>query len=135
MQHKKKAFAGALLAALLFCTLFAACGKQPLPQGVDESEVELSAEATIRMLNEAQYALLMDTMDDTMKSAATAEEWASAWTPAHEAAGEFLKIKEMDIFGKDGYSVAVVKALYENGIVTFTLSYDDALRCAGLYFK
>ena len=74
-------------------------------------------------------------MDDTMKEAISAEEWPEIWQPLAQQLGTFVEVEKHTIVGKDGMAVDVAQAAFENGKLTFTLSYDSSYRLAGLYMK
>ena len=82
-----------------------------------------------------EYDALTDSMDDTMKEAISAEEWPEIWQPLAQQLGTFVEVEKHTIVGKDGMAVDVAQAAFENGKLTFTLSYDSSYRLAGLYMK
>ena len=80
-----------LCAALCLTLLLAACGAK-VPEGMEEEKVKAAAEATVKQLDARDYEALMDTMDDTLKGAMTAEEWAATWQPAADQLGALVEI-------------------------------------------
>ena len=119
---------------LTLCLGLAACGAS-LPEGMDEEQVKQAAETTIAQLVDEDYAALTDSMDETMKAAISAEEWPDVWQPVAEQLGAFVEVEKHTVVGKDGMAVDVVQAAFENGNLTFTLSYDTAYQLAGLCMK
>ena len=119
---------------LVLCLGLAGCGAS-LPDGMDEESVQQAAETTISQLVNEEYDALTDSMDDTMKEAISAEEWPEIWQPLAQQLGAFVKVEKHTIVGKDGMAVDVAQAAFENGKLTFTLSYDSSYRLAGLYMK
>ena len=119
---------------LVLCLGLAGCGAS-LPDGMDEESVQQAAETTISQLVNEEYDALTDSMDDTMKEAISAEEWPEIWQPLAQQLGAFVEVEKPTIVGKDGMAVDVAQAAFENGKLTFTLSYDSSYRLAGLYMK
>lgn len=119
---------------LVLCLGLAGCGAS-LPDGMDEESVQQAAETTISQLVNEEYDALTDSMDDTMKEAISAEEWPEIWQPLAQQLGTFVEVEKHTIVGKDGMAVDVAQAAFENGKLTFTLSYDSSYRLAGLYMK
>ena len=119
---------------LVLCLGLAGCGAS-LPDGMDEESVQQAAETTISQLVNEEYDALTDSMDDTMKEAISAEEWPEIWQPLAQQLGAFVEVEKHTIVGKDGMAVDVAQAIFENGKLTFTLSYDSSYRLAGLYMK
>ena len=119
---------------LVLCLWLAGCGAS-LPDGMDEESVQQAAETTISQLVNEEYDALTDSMDDTMKEAISAEEWPEIWQPLAQQLGAFVEVEKHTIVGKDGMAVDVAQAAFENGKLTFTLSYDSSYRLAGLYMK
>lgn len=128
----KRIFCGVL--ALVLCLGLAGCGAS-LPEGMDEEQIKQAAETTISQLVSEDYAALTSSMDETMKEAISEEDWPGVWQPVAEQLGAFAEVEKHTIVGKDGMAVDVVKAAFENGTLTFTLSYDTSYRLAGLYMK
>ena len=119
---------------LVLCLGLAGCGAS-LPDGMDEESVQQAAETTISQLVNEEYDALTDSMDDTMKEAISAEEWPEIWQPLAQQLGTFVEVEKHTIVGKDGMAVDVAQATFENGKLTFTLSYESSYRLAGLYMK
>ena len=119
-----------LAAALCLCACTAS-----VPEGMDEEQVKQAAEQTIRLLDEQDYTALMHTMDETMRDAITEQQWADTWQPYADSLGALVEVESHSLVEQDGYAVDVAKAAYENGTLTFTLSYDTEYRLAGLYMK
>ena len=69
------------------------------------------------------------------EEAISAEEWPEIWQPLAQQLGAFVEVEKHTIVGKDGMAVDVAQAAFENGKLTFTLSYDSSYRLAGLYMK
>ena len=120
--------------AFALCLGLAGCGGS-LPEGMDEEQVRQAAETTISQLVDEDYAALTASMDDPMKQAISEEEWPDIWEPVAQQMGAFVELEKHTIVGKDGMAVDVAKAKFENGTLTFTLSYDTSYRLAGLYMK
>ncbi len=121
---------------LCLCALLAltACGAS-VPEGMSEDQVQEAAEATVQQLEDEDYTALMDSMTQKMQQAVTQEEWEATWAPVHSQLGAMEKIGSHNLAAKDGMAVDVVKVTYENGSLTFTLSYDPDYQLAGLYMK
>lgn len=119
--------------ALAGCLLLAGCGAA-VPDGMTEDEVKSAAENTIELLAAEDYTALLDTMTEDM-AALGEDAWREVWQPVHEQLGALDEVKSHTLAAKDGYAVDVAVAAYENGELTFTLSYDGAYRLAGLYMK
>lgn len=129
-----KKIVSVLCAALCLALLLAACGAK-VPEGMEEEKVKTAAETTVKQLDARDYEALMATMDDTMKAAATAEEWAATWQPVADQLGAFVEIEKHSLVAKDGYAVDVAQAKFENGSLTFTLSYNTDYQLGGLFMK
>lgn len=123
--------------ALALCAvlMFAACGGVKLPEGMTQEAVDDAVQQSLKLLDAQDYAGLMDTMTDEMKAAADEETWRQTWGPVAQQVGAFQSVEKTSYAANNGQAVAVAKAKFENGTLTFTLSYNEDYALAGLYFK
>lgn len=128
------------ITALLSLALLVSCAEK-LPEGLDNDSVSAAAADTINMLVASEYDKLADTLNAEMITALTkdvatpAKALEDIWQPLTQQLGEFSKIDKTTVGAKSGYAVAIVLAKFENGDLTFTLSYDKDLKLAGLFMK
>lgn len=129
----KKAFS--IFVLCIFCMgALSGCGSK-LPEGMDKETILASAHTVIEALDNKDYAVAVDMMDETMAEALPADRLAEVWEPIAEKAGAFVEYSKEAVTGKDGWGVAVVVAKYEFGSVQFTLSFDGDMQLGGLYLK
>ncbi len=133
---KKQIF---LILLLLSALLFAGCGGK-LSDKFDESEVRAAAEEIVSLVNEGDW----ETLRREKLGAALAEMTDGIEKGAEQVitpVGEFEKIQAVTVTGskdKDTgteYAVAVVLAQHADGKVQYTISFDTAMKCVGLYMK
>lgn len=103
-------------------------------------DVEKQAQKVIDLLNNKDYETLQkDYSDDTMKKYLTQESMEDAKNELKLDWGEFISysnayITELTQMGKK-YVVVQLNTTYENLSVTFTITFDEKMKLAGLYMK
>ncbi|MEG0804248.1 MAG: DUF3887 domain-containing protein [Pygmaiobacter sp.] len=120
---------------LLCAALFFGCGDKPLPEGFDEATVRTAAQEVVTQLSAKDYDAIITRMDQSTAATIGKDKIEKAWTPYAEARGAFQSFKKEKFYGENGYGVASVVALYEQGKVTFTLSFNQEMQLVGLILK
>lgn len=125
-----------LLAALSLGALGGCAAK--LPEGFDEVEVQTAAEKVIELLNQRDAEGLTALMTEEMKAVLTADIQAQIFTLLDES-GAFQEIVDLKMGGstQNGitYAAVAAKAKYANREITYTISFDQDMKLAGLYLK
>ncbi len=113
------------------------CGAK-LPEGFDETEVQAAAENVIELLNQRDTEGLRILMTDEMKAVLTEDIQAQLFALLDDS-GAFEEIADLKMGGstQNGitYAAVAAKAKYENREITYTISFDQDMKLAGLYLK
>lgn len=109
-----------------------------LPDGFDKEEVKAAAENVITLLNQGDGEGLTALMTGTMKAAITEDIQSQIFAMVASAGG----VKEISDLRTGGateneitFAVVVAKVKYEKGEITYTISFDEDMKLAGLYLK
>jgi hypothetical protein len=106
----------------------------------NKEDVEKQAQTVIDLLNNKEYETLQkEYSDDTMKKYLTQETMEEVKEDLKSNWGEFISyskayITELTQVGKR-YVVVQLNATYENVSVTYTITFDEKMKLAGLYMK
>lgn len=105
----------------------------------DEAVVEAQTKQVVMYLNEKEYDALQQMSNAQMKAYATKELLEEAYSQVSEDWGafrDFSSIQMVEVEQQGSlYVVAVVNASYENVAVSFTISFDEDMKLAGLYMR
>lgn len=131
-----------ILVLLSFTLLFgvAGCGSSKLSDAFIEEDVRQAAENVINLLNLSNGEGILELGTAQLQAALTDEVMAKVFADI-STLGKFEKIEDMSIAGvksQDGsenLAVAVAKAKYERKSVIFTISFNEAMELAGLFYK
>ena len=126
-----------LIISVLF--LIAGCGNS-LSSAFDEELVVTQSETVINLINEKDYVSAEYMMEEAVRDKLSAQVLQDVMDPILEKAGSFVSYKSTSVKGtssKDGtdYATCVVKAEYENGTLTYTITFDTDYKIAGFYIK
>lgn len=107
-----------------------------------KDEVESQSELIINLLNEDDYEGLSSHSTETMKTALTKEhydDWETAKASIGSDWGAFVSfgkvyMTQISQMGKK-YVTVQMNASYENVSVTYTITFDEDMKLAGLYMK
>ena len=131
-----RVFTFVLLAVLTLGALSGCATK--LPEGFDEAEVKAAAENVIDLLNKNDSEGLTALMSDDMKALLT-DDVQSQIFALLDSTGAFQEILDLKMAGSTQNGVTYVavaaKAKYEKGEITYTISFDQDMKLAGLYLK
>lgn len=120
---------------LLACTaLFSGCG-QKMPEAMTEDAVAKAAADTLTLLHEEDYDAIIASMSAEMQKSITADKLREVWEPYRSEKGAYVSTESTAVTGHNTYATAVVKEIYENGSVIFTLSYYPDYSLSGFYLK
>ena len=126
-----------VLLAILSLGILSGCAAK-LPEGFNEAEVQAAAENVIDLLNQRDAEGLTALMTEEMKAVLTADIQAQIFALLDES-GAFQEIADLKMGGstQNGitYAAVAAKAKYANREITYTISFDQDMKLAGLYLK
>ena len=126
-----------VLLAILSLGILSGCAAK-LPEGFKEAEVQAAAENVIDLLNQRDAEGLTALMTEEMKAVLTADIQAQIFALLDES-GAFQEIADLKMGGstQNGitYAAVAAKAKYANREITYTISFDQDMKLAGLYLK
>ena len=132
-----------IILMLLCLTLLlgvAGCGSSKLSESFVEEDVRQAAENVIDILNQANAKGIQELGTPQLQAALTDDVMTKVFTDL-SSLGKFEKIEEMSVAGvksqdgKENLAVVVAKAKYENKSVIYTISFNEAMELAGLFYK
>lgn len=118
----------------------AACSSPKLSDGFVEEDVRQAAQNVIDLLNQSDTEGLLKLGTPQLQTALTDEVMAKVLSDIGSL-GKFEKIEDMSLAGvksQDGtqdLAVVVAKAKYENKSVLYTISFNETMQLAGLFYK
>ena len=122
---------------LLALFLLAGCTSVPLPEGLSEEEVTEKAETAISFLNERKYDEVIGLFREDLQDASSANDWADIFDPLLDELGPFEAFSQTAVSGMEEneelFAVAVVQCKYQNGLKTYSVSFDQDGELVGLY--
>lgn len=128
----------ALIAIVI--TLVSACAPKGVPEGFDKAVVIAQARTVISQINAQDYASVEAQFSPEMTTALPPGALKNALDPVMAKLGAFKEFKsettgsgENKTIGK--YAVIVIRAGYENGDATYTISIDQNQKLTGLFVK
>lgn len=129
-----------MLVFVLALVLLVGCSGQDLADSFDEEEVMDKAERVVTILNEGDSEALLEMSSPELKAALTDETLEEIYGVINEA-GEFKEIRDDNIAGDEDeetgekYAVVSIKAEYKKGNFIYTISFNEDMELAGLYYK
>ncbi len=135
-------------AAILLCGLLisltgcgtAGDGSDKAAALFSEDEVMASARQVVELANDKEFDKICALIAPAFQDQISPEELEDAWGGQLESGGQFVDFRNSVVsysadknFGE--YATAVLVVQYENGRLTYTLSFDTNLRLIGLYLK
>lgn len=120
--------------------LLGGCTGQKLADGFDEAEVKEAAKAAVTALNDADYKAFSQQLDSSIKESLSENGVKAAIAQVMPDAGAFQSFESETAVGQkdqngDDCAVVVLKAVYENQTVTYTISLNADLKLIGFYLK
>ena len=130
----------ALLLLLVAVLSLSGCGKNALADCFDESEVNTKAEEICMLLANRDYDTIYTMFREDIRSDLTPEYLEEQLDDIFEASGDFVKFRGTACAGQtteegEDYAIAMIIAKFENGKITFTISFDQNMELIGLYVK
>ena len=130
-------FLSIVLLAVLSLAVLGGCAAK-LPEGFEEAEVQAAAENVIDLLNQRDSEGLTALMTEEMKAVMTEDIQAQIFALL-DSSGAFQEILDLKMAGstQNGitYVAVAAKAKYEKSEITYTISFDEDMKLAGLYLK
>ena len=130
-------FLSIVLLAVMSLAVLGGCAAK-LPEGFDETEVQAAAENVIDLLNKRDSEGLTALMTEEMKAVMTEDIQAQIFALL-DSSGAFQEILGLKMAGSTQHGVTYVavaaKAKYEKSEITYTISFDQDMKLAGLYLK
>ena len=124
-------FSAISLALLVACTA-------KLPEGFEEAEVKIAAEEVIYLLDQRDVDGLKSILTEDMKVGLTDEVREQIFNVLDQV-GAVEEIVEIKTGGNTEnnitYAVAVATVKHANQEVTYTISFTDDMKLAGLYLQ
>lgn len=138
---RKKARIAVILALFTVMTLFiAGCAPKGVPEGFNEEVVISQAKEVVMLMSARDYEGVVDRFSEIMKEALPENSLESALDETITKLGAFKEYRsvaagsgENPTIGK--FAVVIIKASYENGEATYTISIDKDGKLTGLYLK
>ncbi len=129
-----------IIALVLALVLLVGCSSQDLADSFDEAELRDRAKEVVIMVNEGDSESLLEMSSPELKEAFTQEVLEEVYKTINEA-GEFDDFKDVKLAGdedKDSgekYAVVFIKAEYKEKDFIYTISFNEDMELAGLYYK
>ena len=142
---KKFRLSAIVIMFCLSCIMFAACsdkssdaGKNSsVSSGQKEKYIE-KAQNVITLFNEEKSDEIIELYDEAMKNALPKEKLSEVYTQI-KSNGDFEKFLEgeMTKVEQDGktFTVVVQQAKYAKNTLTYTISFDNEDKLAGIFYK
>lgn len=137
---RKNAISAVLSLFAVLTILIGGCAPKGVPEGFDEAVVISQAKEVVTLMSSRDYEAVAARFSEEMKAALPGTSLASAVDPTITKLGAFKDYKsvaagsgENAAIGK--FAVVVIKAGYENGDATWTISIDKDGKLTGLYLK
>lgn len=137
----KKARIEVILALFTVMTLLiAGCAPKGVPEGFNEDVVISQAKEVVMLMSARDYEGVVGRFSEIMKEALPENSLEAAVDATMTKLGTFREYRsvaagsgENPTIGK--FAVVVIKASYENGEATYTISIDKDGKLTGLYLK
>lgn len=126
--------------AVLSFVFLAGCSNPKLSSDFNEAEVKQAAEIVITLLNAQDSAGLKDLFISQMDAAITDDVFAQIYADLAKG-GSFETIENMSVSGStdksngEDFGVVIVQAKYELKTFIYTISFNNQMQLAGLYYK
>ena len=142
---KKIRLSAIVIMFCLSCIIFAACsdkssdaGKNSsVSSGQKEKYIE-KAQNVITLFNEEKSDEIVELCDEAMKNALPKDKLSEIYTQI-KSNGDFEKFLEGEMTkveqGGKTFTVVVQQAEYEKNTLTYTISFDNEDKLAGIFYK
>ena len=142
---KKIRLSAIVIMFCLSCIIFAACsdkssdaGKNSsVSSGQKEKYIE-KAQNVITLFNEEKSDEIVELCDEAMKNALPKDKLSEIYTQI-KSNGDFEKFLEGEMTkvkqGGKTFTVVVQQAKYEKNTLTYTISFDNEDKLAGIFYK
>lgn len=133
---KVKAFLS-LVVSFIFLT---GCTGTGLSDHFDEKKVTEQAQDTITLINDEDSEALLEMSTAEMQGGLTEETLDQMYATINEA-GAFQDFADTSVAGdmdkatEEEYAVVVVETNYENKSFVYTLTFNEEMELAGLFYK
>lgn len=141
MFHKKRK-KGILFMPLTILVIYmlSGCGTTPLSSEFNEDEVITTAKCAVEVITSGDYEMFTQLCSDEMQTAIEGTVMQDAIAQVMPDPGAFVKYKEVTTVGvqeDDGtkYASVIIKAVYKNQSVTFTVGIDKKMKIVGFYMN
>lgn len=118
----------------VLCILLFGCSAK-LDENYDEKQLEEKAMEVIGYLNDEDYEKVTNMGDAKMNTPELTAKLKEAWSFVKIEFGEFVAYDDFNYASQDGLGVVIAVVSYENNKVQFTISFNQELELAGIYFK
>lgn len=129
-----------ILIWLFALIVLSACSSGALPAGLDEVQVNNQAKQVVTQLSNQDYEAVEAQFTDLMKTALPTGTLKAAVGPVISKLGAFKEFQAISTGSGENaqagkFAVVVIRAAYNNGEATYTISIDEAGKLTGLYLK
>lgn len=116
------------------------CASKGVPEGFEEETVIANAKEVVMLMSARDYAGVADRFSASMKAALPGDALETAVDAMLANLGTFKEYRSVVAGSGDNptigkFAVVVIKAAYDNGEVTYTISIDKEGKLTGLYLK
>ena len=129
-----------MISLVIILILLSGCSGSSLSEGFDEEQVKEQAKEVIIILNDNDSEALLGMCTVEVKEALTEEVLESVYEALAEG-GEFESLEDISVAGKkdknseEEFAIVVANAKYELKKVTFTITFTQQMKIAGLFYK
>lgn len=116
------------------------CSGTNLSEDFDQKEVIQQAKETITIINNEDSQALLEMSTVQMKAGLSEEVLEQIYAVIKEA-GEFESFEDISVAGdrdkstEEEYAVTVANTRYKNKKITYTITFSNQMKLAGLYYK
>lgn len=129
-----------ILSLVVFFLFLTGCTGTELSDNFDQEQVIKQAKDTITLINNEDSEALLEMSTAEMQAGLTEETLNQIYTAIDEA-GAFQEFADTSVAGdidkaiEEEYAVTVVETNYENESLVYTLTFNEDMELAGLFYK